>query len=99
MECVILYSGSNQNGRFYQSEDGNTFCAVRSGIITHSGNIIGEAKFDGSTHEDGINAGLVDMPFSVVISYEKFWIGGKLLSGEEAAEIGEKAKENSIRYW
>lgn len=99
MEKVVLYSGNNESGRFYQSEDSKTFCVVRSGVITYDGKLVGEAKFDGSAHENGINAGLVDSPISVVISYDKFWVDGKLLSGDEAAEIGEKAKANSMRYW
>lgn len=83
IDQIVLYPGRNESGEFYQSEDGKTYCVVKSGAIVHNDKLIANAKFDGSTHEKGINAGLTDTSYSVVVSYEKNWIGGKLIDASE----------------
>lgn len=80
---IVLYPGRNESGEFYQSEDGKTYCVVKSGAIVHNDKLIANAKFDGTTHEKGINAGLTDTSYSVVVSYEKNWIGSKLIDASE----------------
>ena len=97
---IVLYPGRNENGEFYQSEDDKTYCIVKSGVIVHDDKLIANAKFDGSTHEKGISAGLADSPISIIVSFDKHWVDGKLIDASvstlfEVVQAVEKMTEKS----
>lgn len=93
MEKIILYAGPN----IYQSEDRKTYCVVDSRTIVHNDKVIGEAQFQGDTHENAINRGLENSCLSVVVSYDKLWINAKLVDSHSHNSVIGKTREGMTR--
>lgn len=78
MSQIVLYPGQDENGRFYQSEDGSLFCVIHTGIVSYNERLMGEATFEDGSHEAGIQNVLHGTGIKVNVSNEKQWVDGVL---------------------